>query len=285
MKPSILLTGVTGTVGRELAHLLNEREIPFKGAVRQAGKDLGYAFGESVEFDFERNETFKNALTGVEKIFLMRPPALANPVYFQAFIKEAVHYGIKHIVFLSLLGAESLFFVPHRKIEKLILQADMPYTFLRPSFFMQNLNTTHLQEIRDEHHIYVPAGRGRTSFIDVRDIAQVASKALTEPGHLNRAYNLTGSEALTYYEVAQQMTDIWDTRIVYANPSVREFKAYWKKRGLSADPINVMTGIYFTAKIGFAQKITPDLPQLLGREPISMLQYVKEYRSCFVSDC
>lgn len=281
MNPAILITGVTGNVGSEVAKQLNEKKIPFKSAVRKVGGEPIFEYGEQIEFDLMRPETFKQALFGVEKVFLIRPPAIADPRYFEPLLMEAQQQGVKHIVFLSLLGAQTLFFVPHRKIEKRILKAAIPYTFLRPSFFMQNLNTTHMAEIREDRRIYVPAGNGKTSFIDVRDIAAVAVKALTEQGHENKAYDLTGSEALTYLQVAELMSEIWETAIQYANPSAADFKAYWKSHGLPQDQINVMAGIYFTAKIGFAKKVTPDLKRLIGREPITMRQYIQDYREEF----
>ncbi len=147
---------------------------------------------------------------------------------------------------------------------------------------MQNLNTTHLKEIRDECRIFVPAGNGKTSFIDIRDIAAVAVQALTGQGHENKAYDLTGSEALSYEQVAALMTEIWGTPIRYDNPTSAEFKNYWRNQGLPSDQINVMTGIYFTAKIGFAKKVTTDLERLIGRKPITIRQYIHDNRNEFI---
>ncbi|TBL70338.1 SDR family oxidoreductase [Paenibacillus thalictri] len=281
MEPKLLIIGVTGNVGKEVASLLSKRAVPFKAAVRKLSSAAPQPYRTDVYLDITKPESFALALQGVERIFLIRPPAISDPRYFEPFLQEASLAKVKHIVFLSLLGAQTLFFVPHRKIEKRILKTNMKYTFLRPSFFMQNLNTTHLEEIRDDHRIFVPAGQGRTSFIDVRDIAEVAVRVLTEEGHENRAYDLTGSEALTYGEVAARMTEAWGIPITYANPSIADFKAYWKKKGFPADMINVMTGIYFTAKIGAAKKVTRDLERLIGRPPITIGQYVKDYRSIF----
>lgn len=113
----------------------------------------------------------------------MRPPDLAIP---KKQIEPAILYaksaGVEHIAFMSLLLAEKNSFVRHHKIEKLIVAPGVPYTFLRPSFFMQNLSTTHALEIKSMNEILVPAGRGKTSFIDVRDIAAVAVEALTKDG-------------------------------------------------------------------------------------------------------
>jgi uncharacterized protein YbjT (DUF2867 family) len=281
MNPKLLILGATGNVGKEVAHLLNQREIPFKAAMRKASAAAELPCQTAVYLDIAQPQTFPQALQGVERIFLIRPPAIADPRYFEPFLQQASAAGVQHVVFLSLLGAEKLIFVPHRKIEKRILKTSMSYTFLRPSFFMQNLNTTHLDEIRNERRIFIPAGHGRTSFIDVRDIAEVAVQSLTESGHENKAYDLTGSEALTYGEVAELMTELWGVPIQYANPSVPAFKAYWKEKGIPLDMINVMTGIYFTAKIGAAKKVTADLERLIGRKPIRIRQYLEDYRGVF----
>lgn len=90
---------------------------------------------------------------------------------------------------------------------------------------MKNLSTTHLADIRERDEVFVPAGGGRTNFIDVADIAEAAAVVLTEPGHLGRAYELTGSQALTYDEVAMTLSRACGRTIEYARPSRKEFAA------------------------------------------------------------
>ena len=88
---------------------------------------------------------------------------------------------------------------------------------------MQNLSTIHRGDIRDTNKIFIPAGKGKTSFIDVRDIAATAVKVMTEPGHENKAYALTGNKALDYYQVAEIFTHVLGRQIVYTNPSIFKF--------------------------------------------------------------
>ncbi|WP_339289937.1 SDR family oxidoreductase [Paenibacillus sp. FSL E2-0201] len=268
----ILVIGASGLVGSEVVKCLANSGAAYRVTSRRQGT-------MDVYLDFENPETFHQALSGVQKLFFVRPPELADAKrYFKPLIEAAVANNVQHIVFLSLLGAEKNPIVPHSKIEKLIIASKIPYTFLRPSFFMQNLYTQHGKELKEDREIFVPAGHGRTSFIDVRDIAEIAAKVLTQSGHENKGYSLTGSEALSYDEVARIISEETGVPVRYSNPSVRKFRARMKKSGIPSTFITVMIGIYFTAKIGLAKKVTPDLEQLLGRKPLTVRQFVRDYR-------
>nr|WP_330219544.1 SDR family oxidoreductase [Peribacillus muralis] len=270
MKILLLITGSTGNVGREVVRHLQSEGIPFETASHRS--DYGDRY-----LNFEDASSFSGALQGINSVFLMRPPHLADAnKYFRPFIEEANKQQVKHIVFLSVLGADKNKIVPHAKIEKLILESKIPYTFLRPSFFMQNLLTQHGEELREMHDIYVPAGKGKTSFIDVRDIGVAAMKTLIHEEHRGKAYDLTGNEALSYQEVAEIFSDITGESFTYSNPSILEFWKTCRKKGISKDKIVVMVGIYTTAKIGFAKRVTSDLHEILGHAPISFEQFVKD---------
>ena len=189
--------------------------------------------------------------------------------------------GVEHIVFLSLLGAERNRIVPHAKIEAHIRSSGIPYTFLRPSFFMQNLSTTHREEIAERDEIFIPAGKGTTSFIDARDIAAVAVRTLTERGHELRAYDLTGAEALSYYEVADIFTSVLGRRIVYRSPSLFTFGWRRYRQGEHWKFIAVMISIYTAARVGLAARVSDDVRMLLHREPITLRKFVEDYRNCW----
>lgn len=277
----ILVTGATGNVGCEVIRLLLSHDCHVCAALRNPDK-VQQILGSKIHcvwFDFINPDTWASAFEGVNKLFLVRPPALANVKrQIAPALNAAKLAGVEHIVFVSLLGAERNRVVPHAKIERYIEQLGIPATFLRASFFMQNLNTVHREDIKTRGELFMPALNGKTSFIDVRDIAAVAVRALVEDGHLGKAYALTGGEALTYYEVADIFTEVLGKPIRYANPSVLNFIWQMRDRGLSLDLILVMTAIYTTARLGLAGGITPDVEQLLGRPPLTMRQYVEDYR-------
>ncbi|MED3352856.1 SDR family oxidoreductase [Bacillus thuringiensis] len=268
----ILVTGSTGNVGKEIVKALIQSDVKFQVATHRKEN-------EGVYFDFENPSSIKPALKGITKLFLLRPPHLADAKkYFQPVIEAAKEVRIKQIVFLSLLGVEKNPIVPHAKIEKIKKESGIPYTFLRPSFFMQNLLSQHGDELRNEKIIEVPAGNGKTSFIDVRDIGEVAAKVLMEDGHEFKAYTLTGSEALTYYEVAKTISKEIKENIIYINPSIFKFRKKMMQKGLKNDFILVMIGIYTTARLGLAKKVTEDLEQLLGRKPTTLKQFAHDYK-------
>lgn len=275
---SILLTGVTGTVGREVAKALTQRNVPFQAAsyhITEVGEGKVY-------LDLSKPETFLPALSGIEKIFLIRPPQLADAKkYFYPFVQAAKQQGVEQIVFLSAMGAERQKFAPHTKIEKYIRDAQIGYTFLRPSFFMQNLVTAHLDEIRQDDTIYLPSGKGKTSLIDARDIGEAGAVSLLDEQHVNKAYTLTGTQSLSYYEVAKIFTEVLGRQITYANPSLFQFRKRMLAKGVPGQYVSVMLGVYLIAMLGVPRAVTPDLGTLIGHAPKTMREFVSDYRDQF----
>ena len=281
----VLVTGSTGNIGRFVVEKLIEKEVEVKAAVRDLEKGKTIFLNNEIElvkFDLLNKEMYEEALKGVTRIFLMRPPQLAKPKEeILPFLEVAKKAGVEHIVFVSLLGVEKNPVVPHRKIEEFIRNLGFHYTFLRPSFFMQNLNTTHLDDIVNRDELFIPVGKAKTSFIDTRDIAEVAAICLTEENLMNKAYTLTGNQAITYYEVASIMSDVLNRNITYTDPGIFEFRKTLIKRGIQKEFANVMTMLYTMTKLGTAQNVTDDVEKILGRNPISFKQYVEDYKQYF----
>ncbi|MFW6270697.1 MAG: SDR family oxidoreductase [Bacillota bacterium] len=289
MKQKILITGATGNVGEETIKKLIKRvddQFEIIAGVRnpnRAKKKLNYKKLKFTKFNFKKEKLIKKSLQDIDKMLLIQPPAISKvKKYILPVIKQAKINNIKHIVFLSLQGVENNPLVPHYRIEKYIKKENIPYTFLRPSFFMQNLSTTHQKEIKENNEIFIPAGKGKTNFIDVRDIAEVAALVLTNDNYLNRAYELTGKEALSYYEIANILSEKLGREIKYKDPSIIKFFYKKKKEGLNLGKILVMIGIYTLAKLGKADKTTDQIQNLLGKDPISFSEFVEDYKNVWM---
>lgn len=282
---NILVTGATGKVGVEVARQLIAQGQSVRIATRNvetARREWGNA-AEYVPFDFEQPHTFRPALDGIDGMFLMRPPTLANVrQHMFPFLDLAQQMGAPPVAFLSLWGAERLPFMPHRQVEKHLEQIDLPWTFLRAGFFMQNLSTVHRADIQRDQAIVLPAGRGKTSFIDVRDIAAVAVQALTTPGHARRAYPLTGKESLDYYQVASIFSEVLSRPIIYTKPSYPAFVRYMRQHGASWNWGLMVGSVYLPTLFGRTAGVAPDTERILGRAPITMRQFVSDYRDCWL---
>jgi len=278
----ILVTGATGTVGSAVIDALSEGDDEVRVATRdvEAAREELDGVDDYVTFDFAHPETWSPALADVDRLFLVRPPVVgADPL--REFVDAAARVGVDHVVYLSVLGAEKNPLLPHWRIERHIEAADVAHTFLRASFFMQNLAEVHRHDIVEHDEIFVPAGAGETSFVDARDVGAAAALALTEPGHAGRAYDLTGPEALTYSEVADVFTEVLDRRITYADPSILTFARRLRSRGTSLPFVVVMVGIYTTARLGLAARVARDFETALDREPTDMEQFVVEHADAF----
>lgn len=277
---AIAVTGATGNVGAEVVRLLFASGEPVRALSvdpERARAQLG-AGVEHVRLEFGDESSYPAAFQGVRALFLMRPPQIADVARrIHPAIDAARAAGVERIAFLSLQGVERNPVVPHHRIERHLRSSGVPATMLRPSFFMQNLSTIHRDEIRDEGRIVVPAGLGRTSFVDVRDVAAVAVRALLEEGHESRAYELTGREALGYAEVAGVLGEVLGRTVVYADPSPLAFWRRSRAAGAPAGFVAVMLGLYTAARLGLAARVTPELEQLLGRPPITLRRFAEDH--------
>lgn len=282
MASDILITGATGNVGLPILEQFSEPRR-LRAGLRSGNERPLPPNVASVTFDFADPATWAPALHGINRMFLLRPPQITDvDGVFVPLIEAAQAAGVQHVVFLSLLGVENNRVVPHYKIEQALLNSRMNWTFLRASYFMQNLNTTHREEIRTEDEIIVPVGKGKTSFIDARDVGAVAALVLAgDPIHHGQAYDLTGSEALTYWTVAHIFSEELGRSIRYNDPSVLRFWRHKRAQGHPRLYVLVMEYLYFMTRRGLSAEVSPVAAALLGRPPISLRQYVRDYRAAW----
>ncbi len=274
----IVVTGATGTVGSHVLQELLDRGHQAVAAVRHPNsRDLPPA-AERVAYDATKPATFGPA--GADGLFLMLPPGSGADL--PAVVDAAEAAGVKKIADLSVLGAERNPLLPHRAAEKRLGEGSTDALLLRASYFMQNLSEVHADDVR-RGEITVPAGRGKTSFVDARDVAEVAAAWLAGEtpqlgSGLVNAIELTGPEALDYFEVADVLTDVLDRRVVYTRPGAIEFFRHERDAGANAGFAGVMVGLYTTARLGLAGKVAGGVERALGRPPRSLRQFAQDYR-------
>lgn len=284
---AILVTGATGNIGRVVVEELLGAGSPVRAAGRSV-ESVRRVFGDRVEavaLDFTDSDTWEAAFADIEQVFLMRPPQLGKP---KREILPALSYArsqeVRQIVFLSLQGAEKNRVVPHAAIEAWLRASDLDWTFVRASFFHQNLSTTHKSDIRHRDEIMLPAGGGATAFVDAVDVGAVAATALLNPTTLrHRALTATGGEALSYSQIAQILTAELGRPIRYAKPGLIRYLRHARRAlGMPWGMVLVTGAIYTTARLGMAAGLTDTVRQVLGRDPIRFAEFAHRERDAWV---
>ncbi|TXT62752.1 MAG: NmrA family protein [Promethearchaeota archaeon] len=283
MEETIVVTCAAGNVGSEISKRLKESGVSFTTVDIENVREMLEKEYNFECLNFEDPKTYEDIFTDrTKKMFLNRPPHMIKfkDSIFPT-IDYAINHGVKHIIFLSMIGVNKR--IPHFKIERYLKESGINYTFLRCSFFMQNLSNAHREIIKKDNDLLIPAGKGKISYIDVRDVAEIAAKILIDSSgtHYNKIYNLTGKEVLDFYEVASLMTEILGRKITYSKPSRRKFTKEMRQYGFPKGFIKVMKMIYFIVRLGKADTIYNDAEELLERSPLTMEQYIKDYAECW----
>lgn len=278
----VLVTGASGTVGRHVCARLLEAGEDVRAATRrptttERGDEQGLTH---MLFDFTDRSTWDAAFDGVTRMFVLRPPQLANVRRdMLPALQAAQRSGVEHMVLLSVQGVESIPMAPHAALERWLRCSGMSWTFVRPSFFMENLIYPHGDDIRDFDAITVPAGGGRTAFVAGSDIGAVAAAALLDPvAHRGQAYTPTGPAALTYHAVAAILGDVLGRPISYPRPGLLRHVRHARGDLRMPWPLVALTGvIYTTARLGLADGLTTDVQQVTGRTPESLRSWAARH--------
>ena len=285
----ICVTGASGTLGSEVIRQLQSSKAPFRGAYfsnkrAEAARTIGI---EAVVIDYNRPETLRAAFQGCDNLFLLGPNALDQSELERNAVEAAKAAGVRHIVKQSIMGAvgESYSLAKiHRAVEKSIESSGLAWTFLRPNSFMQNAETFMGKTIRAEAAFYSASGQANISHVDVRDIAAVAVKVLTGPNYEGKAYTLSGAEALTYDELASEMSKALGRPISHISLSPSDLKSGMLADGMPEALADRMLDLerYFCE--GRASRISNDIKQVTGREPRRFAEYVRETAATGVWD-
>jgi uncharacterized protein YbjT (DUF2867 family) len=288
---SILVTGASGNIGSEVVkQLLSDApEVRIKAAVHSSQNVKKVKYDDRVkviQIDYNEPETLREALRSVDKLFLLTPDTPKAAELASNMVTEAKKAGIRHIVKQSVMGADLEADVGtmrlHRQAEKAIEQSGIPFTFLRPNEFMQNFVNFHSPSIRGNNAFYVPLEDAKVSLVDVRDIAAVAVKSLTdEDRHKNKTYLITGPEALSYHQVAEILSNTTGRKINYVNISDEEARAAMKEIGMSDWLINTVSELSDYFRKGKASEISPAVDEVTGKKPISFSQFANDYVDAF----
>lgn len=277
MKEKTLVIGATGIIGKRVVRHLQTFGLPVRAATRLP---IPYAVThphlDVVLFDYEDPATYRPTVSGVSKALIIPRRGDLNPQKTVIpLIEQAREAGVSHIVLVTHFDAERYTPSGLYDLESFLIGSGIMYTILRPNWLMQTFNPGFLWPmIRKTDAIFCPTGSGQTSFVDAEDVAAVATVALTEEGHLDRIYPLTGGEALSYDDVAQIISNAGQRPVKFFPTSDEEFRNTLVKAGWDPQQVEILIDRFALVRDGFTAGVNDQVALLLGRRPGRFLDYV-----------
>jgi uncharacterized protein YbjT (DUF2867 family) len=283
----ILVTGANGRVGGATVKQLAGRGMPVRALVRHPEKAAGItALGVDIVIgDLAQRQTLEAALQGVSGALLVSPLDPRQVDLQGNFVEAARRAGAVHLVKISGLGTALDSPVRsgrwHAQIEKHIEDAGLPFTHLRPPFFMQNI-LRFAPTIRATDEFVGSLQQGKVAMIDVMDIAAVAATVLTTPGHAGRAYVLTGPEALSYQDIAERMSRILHKTVRYRDIPLEEMRERLYASGMPEWHVEVQMDFSTALRAGHAATVTDTVAAVTGRPPRTFAQFFQGHTTAFI---
>ena len=277
----ILITGASGNVGREVLKQVCEAGVRVRAAYQSPQKAAEAPAGiETVITDFNRPETLRAALTDVDRVFLVGPVA-PNLVELESNVTDEIkRSGVQHLLKLSAMGTRAATFPrQHAESEDRIKDSGVPWTFLRPNGFMQNMVIYNARTVQEQSAFYASQAEGKVSHVDIRNVAAVAVRVLIEDGHVGRTYTLTGPEALSNSRIAEILSATLGRQIKYVNLPPEQMKQALLGAGVPEWNANGILDLETLYRDGGASTVTGDVELVLRRQPITYEQFARDYAS------
>jgi len=274
-----LVVGATGTVGSCLVKELAAKGVPVNAGTRNPAKVGALPGVKGVKLDLRDPATFSAALKEVDAIFVLSPSGQVGADELLGPFLDAAFKQAGRIVLMTAAGVERNEASPLRKVEHQVLRSGTECVVLRPSWFMQNFHNYWLRSIEETGNVSLPAGNGKTAFIDVRDIGAVAARFLTDVKPRNEALKLTGPEALTYGQAAAILSRETGRKISYVNVDEPAFRKSLLDAGTTPEYADILLALFATVRSGYAAEVTQSVSDVLGSAPRSIVDYARDYKA------
>ncbi len=270
----VLITGATGVLGRAIVKSAAGAGLTVRQGVRDPSKADPVA--EVVHLDYADSSTISHALEGIAALVLMAPPLDANaPALLGPVVTAAKAAGVQHIVLISAFGVNHNERAPMRIVEHLVIDSGVPYTILRPNFFMENFSAGFLaSSIREQHAIYLAAADGKTSFISAEDIAAAVTAALKRR-LTGKEFDLTGPAALDHAEVAKIISQASGWTVVYHSLTEGQMLDGARAQGMPEPVVSYLGMLYSVVRAGLAAGVSKDFETITGRKPMTFEAFAR----------
>ncbi|MEV2210040.1 NAD(P)H-binding protein [Streptomyces sp. NPDC050997] len=281
----ILVTGATGTIGSEVVRQLAARGEKVRALTRDPAKAVVPPGVEVLRGDYRDPGSLEVAMAGVTAAFLVGVPA-PGTWHDQALVAAARASGVSRLVKLSAIGTGDPELGPsgswHLDGERAVRDSGARWTILRPSAFASN-TLSWADPIGAGEPVPNLTGDGLQGVVDPRDVSEVATRALVDPGHEGRTYTLTGPETIGVPGQAAVLAEILGRRVTARDLSAAEVRQYvlgWGLDGKAAD--GVLAGTAYVRGGGNAV-VTGDVPEVLGRTARTYREWAEDHKGVFVA--
>lgn len=261
---SVVLLGGAGKTGQRVIDRLTALGVHARPASRST----------DVPFDWEDDTTWRPALEGADAAYLTFQPDLAVPgadAAVGAVAALAAESGVRRLVLLSGRGEEGA-----QRAEQAALAHHPGATVVRCAWFAQNFSEGMFAEAVATGEIALPVPADVPEpFVDLDDVAEVATAALTQPGLAGRVHELTGPSALTFPEVAAMISAAWGREVVFAPVTPEEFAAGAVEAGLDEPTSAFLADLFQELTDGRNVAPTAGVRDALGRPARSFADYIR----------
>jgi uncharacterized protein YbjT (DUF2867 family) len=282
----ILVTGATGNAGSHVVRALVQSGNDVRAFVRDTDR-ADALFGGGADLaggDFDDLRSVRAALDGVETVFLSGADDPRRVGWETATIDAAAAAGVCRIVKLSSItaepGAPVTFWDWHGRIERHLRQSGIPTTVLRSSFYMSNL-IAGAEQVAREGRLYAPAGRARIAMVDPRDVGAAAAAVLTTAGHDGRTYVLTGPEAITYSQVAAELSAATGREVEFIDLPDEAAKQGMLAAGIHDPVAEQFVNVFAMLRKGVGEKVTTTVESLTGARPRDFAAFARDHAPLF----
>lgn len=283
----ILVTGATGHFGGAAIRSLIEKGVEASqlvALVRNAASADGFrqqGIGV-VEGDYSNYASLVAAFKGVEKVLFVSGSDVMNRMaQHENVVKAAAESGVKHVVYTSFQRKNETETSPiwmvaqsHIQTEKWLKASGMGYTFLRNNLYMDFLPGFIGDAVLETGVVFVPAGNGKVSAVLRSEMAEAAATILTTSGHEGKEYGISNTEAASYHDIVQWISEASGKSIQYVSPSVDDYSSTLAKFGLPAEVVGIFSSFAVAQAQGELDAESGDLEALLGRRPQSVKDFV-----------
>ena len=279
---TILVTGATGNVGSAVVAELRRRGATVRAFVRRPVKTLR---GVEVAIgDFDDRESIRAALAGVQRVFLASADSPRKIDHEAAVIDAAA--AVELLVKASTIGAQAGAPLPpfdwNGRSEEHLRRSGIPAVVLRSAFYMTNLLAL-ADPVREQHILPAPAGEGRIAMIDPRDVGAVAAAVLVGSGHHGRTYELTGPDAVSYRDVAAELSRATATHIDYVDVPPAAAHERLVASGMPDWLVQHLDQAFAKIRAGEFAATTDTVAVLTGRPPRNIAEFVTDHADAFAA--